>query len=545
MRALLPQRTASALFSALLLAGVGIGQTTERVSVDSSGVEGNSVSGWPSISADGRYVAFRSAADNLVPGDTNSLDDVFVHDRQTGVTERVSVDSSGVEGNGRSSIPSISADGRYVAFASYADNFVPGDTNVALDVFVHDRQTGVTERVSVNSSGVEGSSHSGNSRAISADGRYVTFDSGAKNLVPGDTNGEKDIFVRDRQTGVTERVSVNSSGGQADNDCYGASISSDGRYVAFYSASKNLVAGDTNRYSDIFVHDRQTGATTRVSVDSTGAEAHGSSTGQSISADGRYVAFRSSADNLVAGDVGGWLDIFVHDRQTGVTERVSVSSSGIEGNRESGVARISGTGRWVTFVSAADNLVPGDTNGWHDTFVHDRQTGVTERVSVNSLGRAANHYSEYGLAISEDGRYVGFSSVADNLVPGDTNGWDDIFVHDRWDGLGQNSIYLAGPANAPVGAPLDFTWQSTRGNSQYWLAYSRNKNGAVIGGHNFDLGNTITVLATGTNAANGTGSFTSAPVPLSAAGLTIYFEVAARDAQGILYDSNVHAITFN
>jgi Tol biopolymer transport system component len=540
----LPQRTASAFFSALLLAGVCLGQTTERVSVDSSGLEGNWDSERASISADGRFVAFESRSSNLVPGDTNSLQDVFVHDRQTGVTERVSVDSSGVEGNGWSSGPSVSANGRYVAFGSYADNFVPGDTNLAFDVFVHDRQSGITERVSVNSSGIEASSHSGSS-AISADGRYVAFESGAKNLVPGDTNGERDIFVHDRQTGVTERVSVNSSGGQGNNDSYSASISSDGRYVAFNSGAKNLVPGDTGRANDVFVHDRQTGVTERVSVNSLGAEGNRDSSGSAISADGRYVAFQSSSDNLVPGDTNSMRDIFVHDRQTGVTERMSVSSSGIEGNRESGgTARISGDGRWVTFVSAADNLVPGDTNGWHDVFVRDRQTGVTERVSVNSLGRAANHYSERGLAISEDGRHVAFSSVADNLVPGDTNGWDDIFVHDRWDGLGQNSIYLTGPATAPTGAPVEFSWQSTRGDSDYLLACSKNINGALADGHQFDLGGPVAALARGVNSTNGLGSHTLPPVPPRAAGYTIYFEVAARDANGVVYDSNVVGVTF-
>jgi len=164
-------------------------------------------------------------------------------------------------------------------------------------------------------------------------------------------------------------------------------------------------------------------------------------------------------------------------------------------------------------------------------------------VSVYSFGREVNYHS-YTSYFSADGRYVAFVSQASNLVPGDTNGWEDIFVHDRWNGLGENSIYLTGPATAPVLATVDLSWQTTRGNSLYWLAYSLNMNGAVIGGHNFDIGNPPTILAKGTNATNGTGSFTSAPVPSNAAGLTIYFEVAARDGGGILYDSNVHAVTF-
>jgi Tol biopolymer transport system component len=540
----IPQRIASALLSTVLLAGVCLAQTTERVNVDSSGVEGNDWSDNAFISAGGRYVVFDSVADNLVPGDTNSWSDVFVHDRQNGLTERVSVDSSGVEGNGPSRRASISADGRYVAFNSAADNFVPpgGDTNGREDVFVHDRQTGVTKRVSVDSSGVEGNSKSWEG-SISTDGRYAAFSSEADNLVPGDTNLSPDIFVYDRQTGRTERVSMDSSGAEGNSGSWGPALSADGRYVTFASLAKNLVSGDTNSNGDIFVHDRQTDVTERVSVDSSGAEGNNSSGDPSISADGRYVAFRSRADNLVPGDTNSEEDVFVHDRQTGVTKRVSVDSLGVEGNSRSWEGSISADGHYVAFESEADNLVPGDTNSEEDVFVHYRQTGVTERVSVNSWGAEGNNRS-LSPSISGDGRHVAFGSVSDNLEPGDTNGTYDIFVHDRWDGLGANSIYLTGPATAPVGAPVDFAWQATRGSSLYWLAYSRNMNGAVIGGHNFDIGNPMTVLATGTNAANGTGSFTSAPVPLSAAGLTIYFEVAARDANGVLYDSNVLAITF-
>jgi Tol biopolymer transport system component len=538
-----PQRAAFALISTLLLTGVCLGQTTERVSVDSSGAQGNSGSVGDSISADGRYVAFWTDADNLVPGDSNVIHDIFVHDRETGVTERVSVSSSGVQGNNWSAVPSISADGRYVAFESWANNLVPGDTNTYGDVFVHDRQTGVTERVSVDSSGAAGNDRSWFA-SISTDGRYVAFESSASNLVPGDTNGAPDVFVHDRQTGVTERVSVDSSGLQGNGQSVIPSISADGRHVAFTSYANNLVPGDTNSERDVFVHDRQTDKTDRISVSSIGAEGNGWSDEASVSADGRFVAFSSLADNLVPGDTNGQRDIFVIDRQTGETKRASVSSSGVQGNHTSFAASISADGRHVAFGSAANNLVPGDANTFSDAFVHDRQTGVTERVSVSSSGVEGKNGGAASASISADGRHVAHTSWMDNLVPGDTNFWPDVFVHDRWDGLGANSIYLTGPATASVGAPVEFTWQSTRGSSQYWLAYSRNMNGAVIGGHNFDIGNPMTVLATGTNATNGTGSFTSAPVPLNAAGLTIYFEVAARDAGGILYDSNVLAITF-
>jgi Tol biopolymer transport system component len=181
-------------------------QQTARVSVDSSGNQGNCWSSYPSISSDGRYVAFSSLASNLVAGDTNGAYDIFVHDRQTGVTTRVSVDSSGNEGNDISGAPSISSDGRYVAFESYASNLV-ADTDSGLDIFVHDRQTGMTSRVSVNSSGNKGNGAS-IYPSMSSDGRYVAFESDASNLVACDTNGWPDIFVHDRQAAFSAVTSL-------------------------------------------------------------------------------------------------------------------------------------------------------------------------------------------------------------------------------------------------------------------------------------------------------------------------------------------------
>jgi Tol biopolymer transport system component len=222
----------SALAFVLLLANdhlsLALPGTTERVSVDSAGNQGNDHSWAAAISAEGRYVAFLSYASNLVPGDSNGVGDVFVHDRQTGITERVSVDSAGNQGNDHSGYPSLSADGRYVAFQSSASNLVPGDNNGHCDIFVHDRQTGATERVSVDSAGNEGDYESYDP-AISADGRYVAFQSGALNLVPGDTNVEMDIFVHDRQTGITERVRVDSAGNEGNGESQPPAISADGR----------------------------------------------------------------------------------------------------------------------------------------------------------------------------------------------------------------------------------------------------------------------------------------------------------------------------
>jgi Tol biopolymer transport system component len=356
---------------ALLLApviGFAAQPATTMVSVDANGVQGDGYSYFPSISADGRYVAFNSVAGNLVTGDSNAANDVFVRDRQAGVITRVSVDSIGVEGNGVSREPSISSDGRYVAFYSAASNLVANDSNAANDVFVRDRQTGETTRVSVDSSGVEGNGVSLNA-SISADGRYVAFDSAASNLVSGDTNGKTDVFVHDHQTGETTRVSVDSSGVQGNGGSYTPSISADGRYVAFYSDSSNLITGDTNAKGDVFVHDRQTGTTTMVSVDSSGVQGNGNSEYPSISADGRYVAFRADSSNLVTNDTNAISDIFVHDCQSGATIRASVDSSGVQGNGYSDVPSISADGRYVAFASEASNLVSNDTNSTTDVFV--------------------------------------------------------------------------------------------------------------------------------------------------------------------------------
>jgi Tol biopolymer transport system component len=410
-----------------------VAQVTQRASVDSAGTQGDADSGTfgVAISADGRFVAFASAASNLVPGDTNGVSDVFVRDRITGTTERVSVSSTGVQGNGLSDNPAVSSDGRFIAFTSLATNLVPGDTNGYPDIFVRDRLNGTTERVNVDSAGAQAIFGS-DFPAISSDGRYVAFWSYARNLVPSDTNGFGDVFVHDRLSGATERVSVDSSGAQGNGDSgfNGLSISGDGRYVAFTSDATNLVAGDTNGCSDVFVHDRQTAATVRVSVDSGGLQANAASYSACISADGSTVAFSSYATNLVAGDTNAQFDVFVHERLSGVTERASVDSNGAQANGGSDAPSISSDGRYVAFVSFATNLVAGDTNGCNDIFMRDREGGTTARVSVDTTGVQGNAASGYHVAVSADARFSAFESAASNLAPGDTNGHVDVFIHD-------------------------------------------------------------------------------------------------------------------
>lgn len=403
--------------------------TITRASVASDGTEGNNGSATSAISADGRYVAFVSLADNLVANDTFYQEDVFVHDLQTRQTSLISVASNGIQSNGQSLATAISSDGRYVAFASRGANLFPGDFNDDTDVFVRDQQDGETHHVSVATNGTQGNGHSGNP-SISADGRYVAFSSLANNLVTGDTNDYGDVFVHDLQTGQTSRVSVSSDGIEGNGHSRLPTISADGRYVVFGSTAGTLVAGDTNFQEDVFVHDRQTGQTTRVSVASDGTQANNGSRLYTISANGRYVAFLSNATNLVSGDTNHKDDIFVHDRQTGQTTRVSVASDGTQGNGSADHPSISSDGRYVVFSSSATNLVYGDTNDKPDIFLHDRQTGQTILISMNSSGIQSNDYS-WDTSISADGRTIAFTSVATNLVSGDTNNYRDVFVHDR------------------------------------------------------------------------------------------------------------------
>jgi Tol biopolymer transport system component len=379
-----------------------------------------------SISPDGRCVAFQSAATNLVPGDTNLTPDIFVRDSGAGRTELGSTGSGGTQGNDDSSGPSISADDRYVAFESVATNLVAGDTNGAKDILVRDRDTGTTERVSVSTGGVEGNGDSSNP-AISSDGRFVAFDSVASNLVAGDTNAVADVFVRDRQLGTTTRVSVGSEG---DGPSVNPSISAAGAVIAFESSATNLVAGDTNAAVDVFVRDLTASTTTRVSVGAGGAQGNGDSVNASISGDGLLVAFQSAASNLVTGDSNLTLDVFVRDRQLASTVRVSVDSGGTQGAGASTDPSISSDGRFVAFASAASNLVAGDSNLTLDVFVRDRQLASTVRASVDS-GGTQGAGSSGGPSISADGRFVAFDSLASNLVLGDTNGFQDVFLRDE------------------------------------------------------------------------------------------------------------------
>jgi Tol biopolymer transport system component len=372
-------------------------------------------------------VTFTTLANNLVSGDNNGFQDVFVHDRQTGFITLESRSTGGTIGNGESRLSSLSADGRFIVFESSADNLVPGDTNGTLDVFVRDRTTGQTSRVSVSSAGAQANGSSFQS-FISGDGRFVVFVSAATNLVPGDTNGVADVFVRDRTTNQTTRVSVSSAGAEANSSSVLPHINADGRFVTFESDASNLVAGDTNGVFDVFVRDRTAGQTVRASVSTGGAQSNGASEAPNLSGDGRFVVFQSSANNLVGGDTNGVIDIFVRDLVANLTTRESVSTGGVQGNADSAPGTLNGNGRFVAFGSSANNLVAGDTNGFADVFARDRSTGQTIRASLGNDGSQPNGASNnFRLSLSSNAALLTYTSAASNLVAADTNGKVDVF----------------------------------------------------------------------------------------------------------------------
>ncbi len=410
-------------------AGAAAGDT-ELVSVGLNGQPVLVYDASGEVSANGRYVLLIASPINLVPGDNLRQQDVFVRDRQTGAIDWVNVTPDGAQSNSAALHAAISDDGRFVAFTSTATDLVAGDTNHQEDIFVRDRQNGVTERVSIDSSGRQANSFS-DYLSISADGRFVAFQSDASNLVPGDTNGQADIFVHDRQTGRTERVSVSSGGQQANDSSFKVAISGDGRYVAYESYASNLVAGGRTGVSDIFVRDRVKGVTSRVSVDSQGTAANYDSFNPSVSNDGRFVAFESRASNLVPGDTNAGSDIFVHDGQSGRTQRVSVAWNGVQANSDSVYASISADGRRVAFNSYATNLVLRDEGNHRgsDIFVRDRVSNTTELVSVNSRGGQANGPS-VDAWVSANGRFVTFTSDATNLASNDSNDTRDVYIHE-------------------------------------------------------------------------------------------------------------------
>ena len=474
---------------------------TNYLASTTAGGSGNGYSDNPAASGDGRYTVFASDATNLVAGDSNGTRDIFIFDNQTVTTRRLNLSRQGAQANGPSNRPAISTDGRFVAFESAASNLVLGDTNAFSDIFVVDSVTGSLSLVSVGSTGTQGNNSSFRP-SISGTGRFVSFESTANNLtVPAVATGGSQIYLRDRDVSgsgifdtpgntTTILVSRSTAGVAGSGGSLQSVVSSDGRYVAFASDSANLVSGDTNASRDVFLRDRTLGTTIRASVSSTGGQGSGASRAPSISADGRYIAFDSSAPDLVAGDTNGVSDIFVYDRVAAATVRVSVSTGGTEAADPSASGAqlgslnpsISASGRFVAFGSLANNLTPGDAAGQSlasdanlsfDIFVRDRDTSgsgtfdtvgnvATTMASLNKfgmqtlvvLGQQSTASSDISPAISADGRWVAFPSDTEgapglshtttNLISQDANNARDIFVYDR------RTNALPGASTAPA-----------------------------------------------------------------------------------------------
>jgi Tol biopolymer transport system component len=397
------------------------------VSSSAAGLGGDGGSMAPSVSGDGTLVAFNSEATNLDPLDSDPLMDVYVKNVVTGAVEVVSVDVSGVPAGGAG--PAISSDGRYVSFTSLSANLVTGDTNRNYDVFVRDLWTDTTLLASINNSGdqADGASFS---PSISGDGRYVAFVSNGRNMPNAwfRNPGQQHVYVRDMVAGTTVRVSTD-----ATNPAFGGNgwsfapdISDDGRFVAYGSAATNLVTTpDTNGRDDVFWWDRLgLSPPVRVSVGGRNTEGDGRSGQPSISADGRYIAFWSMASNLG----GAGVQVYVRDVTTRSTQLVSRSSQGFLANGQSDAPTISGDGRYIAFQSSATNLVGNDTKGHVDVFLRDRVAGTTVRVSLTGTGAEGNESSHHP-AVSAGGTQVAFSSRASDLAANDTNGHGfDVFI---------------------------------------------------------------------------------------------------------------------
>lgn len=473
------------LVTLILLAGVaqadetGVSYTNAasiiRVSISSTGEQANDDSNFALLSADGRYVGFSSHSTNLAPGSTFGMLQAYVYDAQTQITERVSVSSFGLTANQNVNVEDISADGRFVVFISTASNLVVGDTNSVNDVFVHDRQTKTTTRVSLSPTGEQGLNNSGQG-SISADGRFVTFVTNGFTQPP-----VPNVYVRDREDNVTTLISVAIDGKADTRGSNAPQISDNGRFVVFGSSANNMVISDTNNVNDVFVYDRQAGTTSRVSVSSTGEQANKASSLPKISADGRYVLFTSDATNLVDGDTNNKSDLFLHDRQTGTTSRVSVSSTGEQGNSESGsISDLSSDGLFVTFGSSSSNLVAGDTNGYTDVFLHNIQTGQTTAVHLLSKVDGISPAS-YFPKVSNGGRFVAFESTGASIVSGDTNGKTDIFLYDREGGL-VSGYTISGKVSQPDGTLLEGVKVSINGTEYTTDALGRYTASGLVAG---------------------------------------------------------------
>ncbi len=450
--AALPRWVAIPALSAAVSAMYGCTWLTP-VSVNSAGEQANQQSQYLSrISADGRYVAFASQADNLVAGDSNSASDVYLYDTLNLTTARVSVASDGSQANGASYVTGISGDGRYIVFYSAADNLVAGDTNGSLDVFLHDAQAGTTRRVSVGAGGTQANGDS-TAAVVSDDGRYVAFESSATNLVANETNPVTQVYVRDLAAETTTKASVNNSGSAGNSGSHICDITPDGRYVGFHSFSSNLVAATApgSAAGNVFLHDLLTSQTALVSADAGGNPSVEGSHGCAISADGQEVAFES-IDVFFPGDPRLVQDIYVKDMSSGALEKISVGADGNPPLQSSYYPAMSLDGRYVAYQSQAPNLTEAGSTGGVHVYVRDRHTGKTSQLSRDA-GGAPNTDATSLPDISGNGRYVSFLTDSSTIFADDNNGVNDVVVR------AVHTLTVDGivPASLPIGATTPVT----------------------------------------------------------------------------------------
>ena len=402
-------------------------EQAQTLSLDSAGTLGNGHSRYATQSEDGQFVAFSSSSTNLVAGDTNGEYDIFLRDRANDTTTRVSITSTGAEALGGDSMnPSISDDGTLIVFESEATNLVVGDSNSDKDIFMHDTATGTSIRISTTTTGLETTNDSRNAK-ISGDGEWIVFETDAS-LQPSDTNNISDIYLYEVASGTITRISENTDGTQSNGISRNPSLSSDGRYIVFESAATTLVSGDTNGAFDIFLYDRILDNLERVNLTIGNTQSAGSSYRPSVSDDGNRVVFESDATDLIGAfnDTNGNRDIFIRLRNVPSTARVSVNSSGVQSNGDSTQATISRDGTGVLFQSLASTLVDDDTNGLSDIFMRSIDSATTQRLSLNRNGVEANGAS-YNAHLCPTERYVTFHTEATNMdTVTDDNGVDDI-----------------------------------------------------------------------------------------------------------------------
>ena len=409
--------------TSILATSIASAQIT-RVSVTSSGGQLTPYSQAYGISGNGRYVTFTTTSPEL-NGGTNLKNQAYVYDYDTGNVTRISESTNGGAANSYSFAAGITYDGSRAVFLSQATDIVTGISSSKKNVYVRDIENGTSSVASITASGTIGNGQSPWA-AISDDVNIVAFETASTNLAPSDTNGVNDIFLKNMATGELTLISRTSSA-EANDQSIHPSISSNGRVVAFLSDASNLVPNDTNATTDAFIYDVDTGTLQRVSVSSSGAESNGTTTGVSISANGRYVAFTSAGTNLVAGDTEGYVDVFVRDLLTNTTVRASATSTGSGFAGLNRAPTISGDGRYVVFESesSAQRQVTGSD---FDIYRKDMETGEVRQIDIDLDNKS--FYTSYWPLIDNAGNRIAFSSFMSNLVSNDTNGQVDAFLAD-------------------------------------------------------------------------------------------------------------------